>query len=140
MPTTIATLAAKTGLDAITTLLNGGNIEIRTGTQPATVATAATGTVLGVLPLNATAFGAATTASPSVATANAITSDTTADASGTAGWFRAYRSAGNGSTAIIDGTITTTAVGTGQLLLDDTNIVAGGTIAITSWTISMPTA
>jgi hypothetical protein len=138
MATRITQAAAKASLDALTALLNGGGyIEIRTGAQPATANTAASGTLLGTLPLtNPTAFGAATTASPSVATANAITSDTSADNSGTAGWFRAYTS---GAAAVIDGNITTTAVGTGDMLLDDTNIVAGGTIAITSWTISKPT-
>jgi hypothetical protein len=141
MATRITQAAAKAALDALTAQIDGGPaagyIEIRTGAQPATANTAASGTLLGTLTLSDPSFGAATTASPSVATAAAITSDTNADASGTAGWFRAYTSAG---TAVIDGAITTTAVGTGDMLLDDTNIVAGGTIAITSWTISMPTS
>lgn len=138
MATRISTAAAKAGLDSIVALLDGGAgagyIEIRTGAQPATVGTAATGTLLGTLTLTDPAFGAATNASPAVATAAAITSDTDADASGTAGWFRAYDSAG---TAVIDGSITGTGGG-GDMELDDTNIVAGGTIAISSWTISMP--
>jgi len=71
-----------------------------------------------------------------VATAAAITDDSDADASGTAGWFRAYDS---NAVAIVDGDITTTAVGTGDMLLDDTAIVAGGTIAISSWVVNMPT-
>jgi hypothetical protein len=137
LTTRITQAAAKTSLDAFTALLNGGYVEIRTGAQPATANTAASGTLLGTLPLSATAFGAATTASPSVATANAITSDTNADASGTAGWFRGYTS---GGTAVIDGDITTTAVGTGNMLMDTTTVVAGGTIAFSSWTISKPTA
>lgn len=141
MATRIANGVAKAALDAVTALLDAGPaagyIEIRTGSQPASVGVAATGTLLATLSLSDPAFGAATTASPSVATADAITSDTNADASGTAGWFRAYDSAG---TAVIDGSITTTAVGTGDMLLDDTNIVAGGTVAVTSWTISMPTS
>lgn len=141
MATRIAQAAAKAANDALVDLLDAGAgagyIEIRTGAQPATANTAATGTLLATLPLSDPAFGAATTASPSVATAAAISSDTNADASGTAGWFRAYDSAGN---AVLDGDITTTAVGTGDMLLDDTNIVAGGTVAITSWTVSLATA
>jgi len=137
MATRITQAAAKAALDAFTAVLDGGYIEIRTGSQPATADTAASGTLLGTLPLSGTAFGAATTASPSVATANAITSDTTADATGTAGWFRAYTS---GSVAVDDGDITTVAVGTGDMQLDDTAIVAGGTIAVSSWTVSHPTA
>ena len=139
MATRISQAAAKAAADAVTALLNTGGagyIEIRTGSQPATVGTAATGTLLGTLTLSATAFGAATTASPAVATANSITSDTVADATGTAGWFRAYSGAG---TAVIDGSITATGGG-GDLTLDSTSVVAGGTIAMTSWTVSMPTS
>jgi hypothetical protein len=140
MATRISTAAAKAACDAVVDLLDGGAgagyIEIRTGSQPATVATAASGTLLGTLTLSDPAFGNATTASPSVATASAITSDTNADATGTAGWFRAYDSAG---TAIIDGSVSATGGG-GDLTLDSTSIIAGGTIAMTSWTISMPTS
>jgi hypothetical protein len=141
MATRITQAAAKAAADAVVDLLDAGAaagyIEIRTGSQPATANTAASGTLLATLPLSDPAFGAATTASPSVATASAITSDTNADASGTAGWFRAYD---DNDVAVIDGSITTTAVGTGDMLLDDTNIVAGGTVAITAWTVSMPTS
>ncbi len=142
MATRISNSSAAAACDAVVDLLDAdaspGYIEIRTGAQPASVGTAASGVLLGTLTLSATAFGAATSASPAVATAAAITDDTTADASGTAGWFRAYD--GGGINAVIDGDITTTAVGTGDMTLDDTAIVAGGTIAINSWTVSHPTA
>ena len=140
MATRISTAAAKAACDALVDLLDGGSgagyIEVRTGSQPATVATAASGTLLGTLTLSDPAFGNASTASPSVATANAITSDTTADATGTAGWCRAYDSAG---TAIIDGSATATGGG-GDFEFDSVSIVAGGTIAMSSWTVSHPTA
>ena len=137
MATRISTAAAKAELDALTALLNSGTVEVRTGSQPATVGTAASGTLLGTLTLNGTAFGAATTASPSVATANAITSDSSADATGTAGWFRVYRSAGNGGAATVDGSITATGGG-GDMELDTVSIVAGGVIAVSAYTLSMP--
>jgi len=141
MATRITQAAAAAACDAAVDLLDGGAgagyIEIRTGSQPATADTAASGTLLGTLTLSDPAFGAATTASPAVATASAITSDTTADATGTAGWFRAYDS---NDVAVIDGDITTVAVGTGDMQLDDTAVVAGGTIAVSSWTVSHPTA
>lgn len=108
-------------------LLNGGYLEIRTGTQPATVATAASGTLLGTLTLSATAFA---TASGGSATANTITGDSSADATGTAGWFRAYASGGAG---VIDGAVGTSGA---ELNLNSTSIVAGGTINVTSWTLS----
>jgi hypothetical protein len=139
MATRITQAAAKAACDAVVDLLDvggAGYIEIRTGAQPATANTAASGTLLGTLPLSATAFGAATTASPSVATAAAITSDTSADATGTAGWFRAYS---GGAAAVIDGSVTATGGG-GDMTLDSVSIVAGGTIAVTSWTVSHPTS
>lgn len=139
MTTRIANAAAKAAVDAVVDLLDGGAgpgyIEIRTGAQPASVGTAASGTLLGTLTLSDPAFGNATTANPSVATASAITSDTTADNSGTAGWFRAYDSA---NTAIIDGSITTSGGG-GDMIMDTTTVVAGGTIAVSAWTVSLAT-
>ena len=140
MATRISIAAAQAACDAVVDALDGGPaagyIEIRTGSQPATVATAATGTLLGTLTLSDPAFGAATAASPSVATAAAITSDTNADATGTAGWFRGYTSAG---VAVIDGSITASGGG-GDMTLDSTSIIAGGTIAVSAWTIAHPTA
>ncbi len=138
MSTRISDTAATAACDAVVDLLDGGagaaTIEIRTGTQPAGVDAIATGTLLGTLTCTDPAFGASGT-NPATATAASITSDTNADASGTAGWFRGYDS---NAVAVIDGNITTTAVGTGDMLLDDTAIVAGGTIAVTSWTVTMP--
>lgn len=79
-----------------------GRINVYTGSQPATADTAATGTLLGTLTLSSDAFGAS---SSGTITANAITSDSAADASGTPGYIRAYRtgdtapgSTGNGTT------------------------------------------
>lgn len=125
------TIAARNSAGAaLTTLLNSGSIQIRTGTSPG-VDSAATGTLLGTLPLSATAFGAWAAGS---ATANAITQDASADATGTAGYFRALNS---GSGAVIDGTVTVTSGG-GDLELNSISITSGGTIDITSWTINHP--
>lgn len=137
--TDISQAAAQAACNAIVDLIDGGPaagyIEIRDGTKPANPDAAATGTLLATLTCSDPAFGNATLAGPSVATANAITDDTNADASGTATWFRAYDSVG---TAVIDGDVTATSGG-GDLELDDTAIVLGGTVSITSWTVSMPT-
>lgn len=138
MATRITQAAAKAACDAVVDLLDvggAGYIEVRTGSQPATANTAASGTLLATLALSNPAFGNATTASPSVATANAITSDTSADATGTAGWFRAYNNAG---TAIIDGSVTATGGG-GDMTFDTVSFIAGGTVALTSWTVSHAT-
>lgn len=139
MTTRIANGAAKAAADAVVDLLDAGSgagyIEVRTGSQPASVGTAATGTLLGTLTLTDPAFGAATTASPAVATASSISDDSSADDSGTAGWFRAYDSDDN---AVIDGSISESGGG-GDMIIDDATIVAGGTISVSAWTISMPT-
>ena len=125
------TIAARnTAGAALTTLLNTGSIQIRTGTSPG-VDSAATGTLLGTLPLSATAFG---TWAAGSATANAITQDASADATGTAGYFRALDS---GSGAVIDGTVTATGGG-GDLELNSVSIVTAATIDITSWVINHP--
>lgn len=128
MTTRVSDAARNAQVTAVGALLNGGYIEIRTGSQPATVATAASGTLLGTLPLNATAFG---TASGGSAAANAITGDSSADATGTAGWFRAYTS---GAAGVIDGAVGTSGQ---ELNLNSVSIVAGGTINISSWSLSV---
>lgn len=106
-----------------------GTIAIRTGAQPTNVGDADTGTLLGTLTFSDPAFGAAATG---VATASAITSDTSADNSGTAGHFRIKDSDGNIHS---DGTC---GQGSGDLSFDNNVIVAGGVIAISSMTVTVP--
>ena len=147
--TEIAYATAAAMLDnAINTLLNAGTgdaiINIYTGTPPADCETAPSGTLLGTCVMNATPFAAATNQSPGARIeANAIVSDTAADATGTAGYFRAY-STNSGTdasklTCYIQGSAGEAADST-DLTLDDKDIVIGGTIAITAWTIDMPEA
>lgn len=116
--------------DAEAALFNSGTIQIRTGAQPATPDTAASGTLLGTLGFSATAFGATNTSG--VATANAISSDTSADNSGTAGHARLLNSGGT-----IRGDATC-GQGTGDFNFDNSTIVAGGTIAVSSMTLTTP--
>ena len=119
-------LALNAGID----VLNSGFMQIYTGTQPATPDTAITSqTLLATLTLSATAFGAS---SAGTKTANAITSGT-AVATGTATWFRAFKS--DDSTAVIDGSVGTSVA---DLNLNDTAITSGGSVSVTSWTVSMP--
>ena len=129
----ISVAAANAACDAVVDLLDAdasaATIQIRSGAQPATVDTAASGTLLATLTCSATAFGAAT---GGVATAAAITSDTNAAATGTAGYFRALDGAG---TAVIDGDVGTAG---SSMNLNTTSITIGGTVAVTSWTVTMP--
>ena len=106
-----------------------GTIAIRTGSQPTNVGDSDTGTLLGTLTFSDPAFGAA---SNGVATASAITSDTSADASGTAAHFRVKDSDGNIHS---DGSC---GQGTGDMSFDNNVIVAGGTIACSSFTVTVP--
>ena len=90
-------------LDAITSAVGAsGTLRIYSGTKPATVADAITGTLLADLTCNAT-FAAA--ASNGVLTLNAITSDSSADATGTATHFRIYKS--DGTMAVLQGDVGT---------------------------------
>jgi hypothetical protein len=115
-------------------LLDSGTIAIRTGGPPTNVGDASTGTLLGTLSFGATAFGAPSTG---VITANAITSDTNADNSGTAGHFRLYPNAAADTGAASQGNAGL-AGATPDLVFDNATIVAGGTIAISSMTITFP--
>ncbi|MBI1313680.1 hypothetical protein GC176_20500 [bacterium] len=134
----ISTNAGKAGLDAILDLLDvstAGHVEIWTGSMPATPETADSGTKLATLTLSTTSFGAAVDNGDGTvkATANSITDDTNAAATGTAGYFRAKNSAG---TVIIQGTVGTS---NADMVLNTTSIVSGSTVSITSWTIQLPT-
>ena len=133
MATRISVAARNGAADGVVDLLDAnaspGYIEIRDGTQPANPGTAASGTLLATLTLSDPAFGAA---DGGTATANAIADDTDAAASGTATWFRAYDGAG---VAVIDGSAGESGT---DLILDDAAIVAGGTVSISSWTVTMP--
>jgi len=122
----LSNAGANASADAVATLLNNGFIDIYDGTQPATADTAIGSQVkLARLTFSATAFGAAVAG---VATANAITSDSSADATGTAAWFRALKSDG---TSVFDGSVGT---GTHNLVLPTTSIVAGASVGVTSCT------
>lgn len=108
-----------------------GFLRIYDGTQPADADTALSGqTMLAECPLSATAAPAS---SGGVLTFNAITSEDSAPASGTATWFSLVTSAG---VRIVDGDVTTVAAGTGDLQLDSTSITATQVVNIDSFTIT----
>jgi hypothetical protein len=113
-------------LDAVATAVGAsGLLRFYDGSRPATGGTATT--LLAELTLNAT-FAAA--ASSGVLTLNAITSDSSANATGTATWFRIVTS---GGTHVIDGNVGTSG---SDLNLNTTSIVSGAAVAVTSFTIT----
>lgn len=134
----LGTSGRNAAVDAISGVIDGGTgagrIEIRTGAPPTNVSDASSGTLLGTLTMNADSFAAASGGS---ASANAITSDTNADASGDAGYFRIYPGAAGDTAAVLQGTAGNSG-DTPDLTFDNKSIVATGTIAISSLTLSVP--
>lgn len=125
----IANVAANAEVDALTALLATGYLRIYSGTQPATADTALSGnTLLAELRFGATAFGAG---AAGVATANAITQDSAADATGTAAFFRAFKS--DGTTVVCDGSAGTSGA---DLNLNSTAIQINAAVQVTSMTIT----
>ena len=117
--------------DALTTHLNNGYLRIYDGAQPANADTAVGAqTLLAELRYNATAFAAAVAG---VATANALIPDASANASGTATWFRALKS--DGTTAIWDGSVGLSAA---DLILAAVVLAAGMTVSISAHTYTEP--
>lgn len=107
-----------------------GHLTIYGDTRAATTDTAVGAqTVCATLTFAATAFGAA---SAGVATAATITSDSSADNTDTATWFRITSGAG---TAIADGNVGTA---TADLILNTTSIVTGAVVSISAGTITVP--
>jgi len=114
-------------LDAITTGAGASALlRIYDGTRPATGGTATT--LLAELTCNAT-FAAG--ASGGVLTLNAITQDSSANATGTASWFRIVKS--DGTTHVLDGDVGTSG---SDLNLTTLSIVSGQPVSVTSFTIT----
>jgi hypothetical protein len=141
----ISTVTAIAMLQALADEMNAGSlgavIEIWNGTIPVNLETAPTGTKLAVLTCSATFESTILDGTDKATlTAAAITSDTSADGTGAAQYFVAGSSSVSDTiaTRVIQGSVGTTA--SFDLNLDDDNIVTGGTVAITGWTIDMPEA
>lgn len=110
-----------------------GKVKIYTSTQPGSVG-GIYGTLLGTLVCSDPAFGNSGAVTPGVATASSITSDTSADASGTAGTGTLTDSDDN---VLADFTCGL-AGASPDMVFDNATIVAGGIIAISSLTVTQP--
>lgn len=118
-------------LDSIeTTIGTSAVLKIRSGAQPASCATADSGTVLATLNLPTDWMAAASSGSKAIL---GTWQDLSADATGTAGHFRIYDS--GGTVCGIQGSITATGGG-GDMTLDNTSIASGQTVTITSFTLT----
>lgn len=127
----LAVSARNARLDAIETDTGVSAIlKIRTGAQPASCATADAGTVLATLALPSDWLAAAAAGAKAK---SGTWQDVSADAAGTAGHFRVYKS--DGTTCQIQGTVTATGGG-GDMTLDNTNIAAAQVVTITGFTMT----
>jgi len=135
----IANVAAIAAADAIVDLIDGGtsagNIRGRTGAQPAGADETETGTLLFTLVMSDPAFGNAADGTPGgVATASAITDDSSADATGTLGYCR-VAAVGTSPDDIMDGEAGTSGA---DFNFSTLSIVSGATISMSSFTVTMP--
>lgn len=118
-------------LDALETAVGTSAIlRIRSGSVPASCATADSGTVLATINLPSDWMAAASSGSKAK---SGTWEDTSADATGTAAHWRLYAS--DGTTCHAQGTITATGGG-GDMTLDNTSINSGQTVTVTSFMIS----
>jgi hypothetical protein len=117
--------------DAVAALCDGGSILVYDGVQPATADDGVTTqTLLATCTFGSPAFLAAVAG---VATAHAITQDASADATGTAAWFRVKSAA---AATVMDGT-----VGVGANFdcnVVSTSVTAADPFPIASMTITAP--
>jgi hypothetical protein len=115
-------------LDAVTAAAGSGALlKLYAGTEPASCAAADTGTLLGTLTCGSTLAPAA---SGGVLTANTITNDSAADATGTATYFRLCTS---GGTVVLQGTVGTSGA---DVTIATTSVVANVIISCSSFTLT----
>ena len=128
----ITTAARNAAADAVVDLVDvggAGSLRIYSGTMPADANASLSGnTLLAQLAMSATAFGVA---AAGVATAAAITQDSSADATGTATFFRVL--AGNGTTVVMQGSAGVSA-STPNLVLNSDAITSGAAVSVSALT------
>lgn len=135
----VSNAAAKRLADAFDDEINKGStaatFRILSGAQPADPDTAESGTLLAALTFSDPAFGGATDGNPGgLLTASAITDDTSANSTGTAGYFR-WAATGTSADDVADGEVGTSGA---DLNLNTTSITAGSTVSVTAATVTMP--
>lgn len=130
LTTKLATVLRNAMVDGGCALANTGWVKLYTGVQPSDPNSAASGTLLASLRLAGTAFQPSVNG---VATANAITDDNSAANTGTAGYFRVYKS--DGVTPLWDGSVGTSGT---NLVMNSTAIQQGAKVSVTAFTHTVP--
>lgn len=126
----LRTAQAAAVLAAIDAGTGAGYFEIRTGSQPATPATAVSGTLLATVTLDDPSWTAGTAGVLNLAVPAVVVGV----ADGTAGWARFYDSDDN---VVFDGDVTVTA-GSGVVRLSSLDITTGGDVEVTEGTYTVP--
>lgn len=118
-------------LDVVESTIGASAIlRIRTGTVPASCAAADSGTVLASATLPSDWMAAASSGTKAL---SGSWTDSSADATGTAGHFRLYAS--DGTTCHAQGTVTATGGG-GDMTVDNTSFASGQSFTVTSFTLT----
>ena len=137
----LSVAARNAACDAIVALVDSGpgpgTIKIRSGSAPA-VNAASTGTLLATLTFSDPAFGAA---SGGTATANSITSDSNADADGTAGHFRVYPAGGLDTSPVFQGNCGIDSEAPNMSFgpdAGDNDIVESGIVSCSAFSVTVP--
>lgn len=116
-------------LDAVETVAGTSAIlRLRSGAQPATCATADSGTVIASITLPSDWMAAASSGTKAK---SGTWVDASADNAGTIGHYRLYKS--DGTTCVKQGSVTATGGG-GDLTVDNTVVTAGQNVEITGMT------
>lgn len=127
----LSTSVRNARLDQIeTTISTTPVMKILTGSPPADCATAESGTTLATLTLPSDWMAAASSGSKAK---SGTWQDTSADNTGTAGYFRIYDS--GVTTCHIQGTVTLTGGG-GDMTVDSTSFTAGQNFTVTTFTLT----
>lgn len=131
MAISYATAIRNSRLDVVTTAIDAGAgaalIRIYDGTRPATGAAITTQVLLAELTMGDPSFPAASAGAMS---ANAITNDASANATGTASWFRVVDSTG---AFVMDGDVGTSG---SDLNLNSVSITSGVTVSVSSFALT----
>ncbi|RZK45223.1 MAG: hypothetical protein EOO61_00775 [Hymenobacter sp.] len=105
-------------------------LKLRSGAVPASCATADSGTVLATITLPSDWMAAASGGSKAKL---GTWEDISADAAGTVGHFRIY--AADGTTCHLQGSVVMTG-GTGDMIVDNTNVAVGQDIIVNTFTLT----
>lgn len=130
--TQVADAAANAGCNAMTALVNGGSIKFYSGGQPANANTAPTGSLLATLPLNPTAFGAASGGVAAMNTTNPVAA--VASGTGTCGYAAFCDSGGSVKWMVSVGTVGA------NINMGTVAFQAGATVQVTAYNFAIAEA